>query len=340
MPLTSMVGIPTFNRRDILIKCFQHISKQIRLPDEIIVADSSPDANETQEILRKEVPEIWKQCKINYIVAPKGISLQRNIVLDNLNTDILFYLDDDTLISPDYIEKIMEVYEADHKNRLGGIQGNSTEGRGKESGEKKARFRLPNPHQIIQWLRINYAGGFYPEEYYKPLPIPDGLEKFHLSPVRTLYGCVMSFRSIYAKQFRFNELFKFYSFLEDFDFSYKIGRNHPLVKCENAYALHVGSLGGRLDPSLIHYLYLINIAYIAKETLEPSENLFDHVKGHHRRFRHLEYLLGFARKSGFSQYNGVKAGEEEAAKILAAPSRQVDEVYTTALNKGIAATKF
>jgi GT2 family glycosyltransferase len=346
--LSGATGIITYRRPDILVECLRRLLGQTRMPQEIIVADASPDADDIIERVRRELPELPNRTHFQHLKAPIGTTVQRNFILDRVQSDIILFLDDDTLVSPPYVEHIMAVYEADTADQVGGVEGSASQGP-EESGAPPDSPGPANgrpsgwPGRAKQWVRNTidrlgraYTGDAFPDELLRPAhEVPDSLQHLPVEAVRTLYGCVMSFRTPLARAERFNEHLKRYAFLEDFDISYRIGKRHALLRCLDAPARHVGAAGGRMDPSVVAYMWLINTAFICRTSLEWTPGLQRHVERHARRQAQFERLVGLLRKTGFSQYRGVRAGARACLEILHAPEEQVGPVYDRAAERGI-----
>lgn len=337
--LTCAIGIVTYLRPEILSQCLRCVSQQTLVPNEIVIADASPNALEMKKVLMQKLPELWKAPYPNpiYLQSSLGITHQRNMILDTIKSDIIMFIDDDTLITPSYVEKIMQVFEADVKGNVGGIEGVAIEDGHFPKEFPSPRFKFPKVsyQSMIQWLRINYIGPYFPKHLLAPIhEIPNEIKKYSVIPLRNLYGCVMSYRTEIVKKYRFNEHFKVYCFMEDFDISYRIGKKYTLLRCLDALAQHLKCKSSRLHPSLIHYLYLINLAFIGRTAMDYTPELHRHLIRHAKRFVQLEFAFGFLRNTGFSQYRGAKAGYQQSLKILNATQDQLYMVYEQAAVEG------
>lgn len=114
---TVTIGIATYNRHAILKKCIEHILKQTEKPDEVIIVDSTPDAF-TDSILE----DLKKFCKTTYIkqnsktLLPKG----RNIILSKCSTELISFIDDDSLVREDFIHEVKLSFK---HPRIAGVTG-------------------------------------------------------------------------------------------------------------------------------------------------------------------------------------------------------------------------
>src|SRR5262249_17310332 len=137
-------------------------------------------------------------------------------------------------------------------------------------------------HSLLQWISFTYVGDAFPVEVSdKPVhDVPDEVKPLGVVPIRTQNGCVMSFRTAAARRERFNEHLRRYGLLEDFDLSFRVGRHQALVRCPEASARHLRIQGGRLDPSLISHLWLLNVALITRTALPWGPALRRYLERH------------------------------------------------------------
>src|SRR4051794_41816632 len=118
--LSCAVGIATYKRPDILAECLHCLAGQTRLPQEILIADASPDAGAARERVRRDLPGLADRTRLVHLESPAGLPLQRNQILDQARSDVILFLDDDAFAAPEYVERMMAVYEADPEGRGGG----------------------------------------------------------------------------------------------------------------------------------------------------------------------------------------------------------------------------
>jgi hypothetical protein len=324
------------------------------MPEEVIVADASPEADQTRERVLREAPSLPTVTRFTYLKTPRGTSVQRNIILDHMQSDVVMFLDDDTLVSPEYTAKLVGVYEADTAGRIAGVEGLALDGRepsatpaapANGSGRRGLRGLVGGAtsvaQQMLQSVVRRFALPDYPAPLLRPVHgVPEPLKELPLEPIRSMNGCVMSFRANLARQARFNEHLKRYGFMEDFELSYRLGKEYALVRRLDAPARHVRDMGGRLDPSLVRYLCLINVAYISRTVMDCTPALRQHLERYAHRNMQLEVLQGLFRKTGFSQYRSAKAGLSAVRAILRAPAESFHDVYDRALQQGFDQGRF
>ncbi len=104
---TITIGIATYNRHAILKKCIEHILKQEKKPDEVIIVDSTPD-----EFTDSSLESLKKFCRTTYLKQasktplPKG----RNIILSKCSTDIISFIDDDSIVRSDFVLNVIRSF--------------------------------------------------------------------------------------------------------------------------------------------------------------------------------------------------------------------------------------
>ena len=102
--------IPTRNRPAYLARTLLSLLSQTRPPDEILVVDSSNDANSVDTIRRQ-----FEGHAIRWLTSPVSVCVQRNIGIRNASGDWIFLCDDDIEFEPDYIQRLEAYADADNK---------------------------------------------------------------------------------------------------------------------------------------------------------------------------------------------------------------------------------
>lgn len=279
--LNFSVIICTYNRKHLLERCFDSWSKSTRLPDQFLVVDASVDASSYSNKLVTQFPSLFSHPDSHFIVTKTpGTSAQRNIGMKYLNTDIVCFADDDTFIKPDYVEKILDIFNQDHHEIIGGINGVAE---GQFDNYKERYFRLAknfmrhNLGSLVQRIRI-------PKEHTKLYePIPSYLQKYPLINIDRLWGANMNFRTKLIHNDSFDETFKKYGLFEDVEFSARVGKTHKLVCRLDAEIEHDDSLGQSTRPSDIKYFliswlnstYIIEKLFPYQESRNAHKRLFD-----------------------------------------------------------------
>lgn len=221
------VIIPTKDRHKDIIRCLNSLENQSMLPNEIIIIDSSEAINKSKEL--EEKIKKYNKFEIKYQYTDKrGAAVQRNIGINEISkgSEFVFFFDDDVVLEKDYIEVIYKMYKNDIKNEIGGIAG----------------YTLIDGNTVY-----------------------DGNEKEELIDVKSLYGCCSSYRTSAIKGIFYDENLALYSWLEDWDFSFRVSKKYKLKKCNIAYLYHYHSPSGRVSERKFGFVQIANRNYLYKK---------------------------------------------------------------------------
>ncbi|WP_421902102.1 glycosyltransferase family 2 protein [Maridesulfovibrio sp.] len=234
---SSSLIIPTYNREYDLSNCLHSVLAQTRLPDQLIIVD---DGRLMAVPLWKELQQAGISC--HYVRKDKpGLTESRNLGVSLAKNEILFFLDDDVILEPNYLAEIMRVYEGDPERTVGGVGGAIT---------NKPKLTLLHKMRRIWNIPFFVCGihegrvlpsGFGTDFGTTPFPLTK------LSEVDFLDGGVSSFRRDVFDQFVFTDAYRRYGFGEDKDFSYRISRNYRLLYTPKAQLVHLESSTMRPD---------------------------------------------------------------------------------------------
>jgi len=119
-PLVSII-IPTYNRSDVFKRCLEHIEKLNYQPYEVIIVDASSN-NET----RRMIAEYNKIKYIKIDSSKRQQCRQRNIGIQKAKGEIVAFLDDDSLVYPDWLDEIVSAYS--FSDNVGGVGGRALRG--------------------------------------------------------------------------------------------------------------------------------------------------------------------------------------------------------------------
>ena len=238
-----------------LLTLLDSVQRQIRYPNEILIVDGSPDDYTEQALAKKTYESLFY-----HKVAPedRGLTRQRNYGIDRVasDTEIICFLDDDTVLEPDYFEAILNVYkEYPEALGVGGYIVNETvwllvgenyqpktnefvyDGWKRKDGSRfAARKKLG--------LDSNVPPGFAPEYSHGRsigfLP-PSG----KVYETQQLMGGVSSFRKDVFDRLRFSTYFEGYGLYEDADFTLRLSNTGKLYVNTNATLAHYHDASGR-----------------------------------------------------------------------------------------------
>lgn len=242
-------------RAEALFKLLQSIKKQTLYPDEILIVDGSVNY-ETDVLLQKKSFEKLQYFRVSD--EDRGLTKQRNFGISKVNSqsEIICFLDDDTVLEIDYFEEIIKTFQ--NNNDVGGVGGVAI-------NENKWKLQ----QEGVKYNNKKYylfEGYFYPEglrnivRNYLGLASNLGPGKMPLySHGRTcgfpmtgktyevdlLIGMSMSFRKSVFKEIKFSKFFEGYGLYEDADFSLRALHFGKNVINTNAQLSHFHDAAGR-----------------------------------------------------------------------------------------------
>ena len=231
------VVIPTRNRENSLRNLVDKINKQTLLPDELIIVDSSDEKQFLYDDINKSIKYLHTD--------QKSAAKQRNIGLSSVreNTQILFFLDDDTNPESTYFEDMIGTLISLNAVGVSGIAINP---------EKIARVKPVGVNGFLK--KISFLDSKIDGKLLISgvgIPVREGGSS--ITEVDWLIGCsCWDFQKI--KRLRFEEDFMGYSLGEDVIFSVKARKIGKLFVNRNIALNHMEL--PQADPNLIKYYYM------------------------------------------------------------------------------------
>lgn len=247
-PLRLAVGIPTKGRPAILAETLAELARQSRPPDEVLICPTGED----------DLPTPGPESMPVRIVklppgASAGASLQRNLLLDAVDCEIVLFLDDDFVAAPGYLAAVEAAFAADPDlvGTCGTVLADGATGPG---------FTPADARAIIA------------RDAQTP---PSGTD----IPTPGTYGCNMAFRvaSVRAHGIRFDENLPHYSWQEDNDFSRRLGRHGRILRLVGARGVHLGHKGAKTSGLRFGYSQVANFAYLVRKGSVPFPVAARHV---------------------------------------------------------------
>jgi len=208
------VIICTKNRFADFKATIESLIKQTRLPDELIVADSSDTKVISEYLNSSDIP-----IQFRYFHTTPGLTHQRNVGIEKSSGDILFFFDDDVDLEVNYIELIEKVFLSDTSLTIGAAGGRISNS--EQVGSKS----------ILSWLKRKYFSTL--RYIFLQSKLGDGKFRYSGMPsypylrkisgyIECLSGCSMAFRRQIFNQAQFDEELPNYSLMEDADISKQV----------------------------------------------------------------------------------------------------------------------
>lgn len=276
--LSWSLVIATYNRRDVLIECLGYVVRQTRRPLQIIIVDSSPDAEETRCIVLDTYRDATPETEWTYLAsANRSAASQRNEGLPYCRGDIVFFIDDDCLMFPDYAEVMLGVYEADAERRLVGVAGTLVDSPPRCASPPASTPRhatvFVRVWQMMRWrtwslinhyLLMNSAlSHFYPYTgRYPSYKVPEIDTPWRLRPIRVFGAGRATFPRNIILEEQFDDGLCRYAAAEDLDLCYRVSRHGPMVIVREAMLYHMEHPAERPLPYTVALTRVTNVAYL------------------------------------------------------------------------------
>ena len=339
--LTFDAVIATRNRPEALALSIPLILSQDRLPEKLVVIDSSDDHAPAADAVARAVAASGYGGPVIVRHSPPGLTLQRNLGLQDVTADVVLFPDDDSLFHPGVSAALMEAYERDPRvvgvcaadaaeppeGALPADAYSMTAAQKRESAFALLRNRLER--------RVNALNpALYLGEVVKSrAPRFDWLADDDCVLVERMTGYRMSFRADAIRRSGFETAFAGYSLSEDVDASFAVARLGALIGARRARIYHHKHPGRRAKGFALGAMALTNRAYvIAKHSVDlgltPEQTRIakSRMRGY-ARLKVLASLLGARDRFGRDRLRGAWAGMRALGEVLDAPRDQLETRY-------------
>ena len=212
--------IPTRNRPELLTKLIRSIRNQTIKPDQVVIVDGSDNSIEPQ--IRRFLLPFFTFLR----VIPPSLTKQRNAGVKALNEDITLvgYLDDDIILETDAVEAMLRFWEHSSDD-VGGCSFNIT------NNPIGSRFE----RSIKKFFYIdNGKDGSVLRSGYNTIVSPVLKDTY----TKWLCGGATVWRRSILEQFKYDEWFSGWAYIEDVDFSFRVAQKYRLVVLLDARVQH------------------------------------------------------------------------------------------------------
>ena len=251
------IVVPTKDRPEDLLRLLRSIAGQSCLPAEVIVVDGG-EVN-IAPVLREPSLSVlvlrYERCR------PPSASRQRNWGLRLVSPDIplIGFLDDDCCLEPDALARMLD-YWATAGSEVGGASFNLLNHPAVFAADWKRR-----PWVERLGLYSGRPGAVLPSGFQVMIGRVDG--NLYVRWMGT--GASVWRRSVF-EDFAFDEWYTGYSYLEDLDFSYRVGRRYRLAVVAGADYRHFHALHGRGSGYVFGLREAANRIYFVRKNPELS----------------------------------------------------------------------
>ena len=249
------VIIVTKDRRADLKSCIESILKQSVPVNELIIVDSSL----TENGIERSAKDILSGSPVSlkYAHSSPGIPHQRNIGISLLDpkTDFVCFFDDDAVLADDAIGSAMRKF-AEYKDIVA-IQGVETNRKPENSLGKMIRKIFCIQYEDNDSRILLSGENTFVIKPQSDIPITSFMVGFCLK------------KSV-VDEFKFDEWFSGYAYLEDFDFSYRVCSKYKAIQSPSVRYLHNKSPAARSSSFAVSKMFITNKSYIFRKYFSKS----------------------------------------------------------------------
>lgn len=346
-PLTWGLCVATLNRIDILETCVACALGQTRPPSEVVIVDAS-DAWEAHRARIARLTDAASTPLTYLPAARRSLAVQRNQGIAAASADILFLIDDDSLLYPDAAEIAMALYEAPFGRDVVAVGLKSKDApppalpsirseRAASTSAGRAALGLKRT-RVFGWLYrevflLTHDRLFF--EYTPGRPRPSAAaEPFPPAEVAGAYlvkfigGYYLTARRSVALAEPFNRHLLGYSPMEDLDAVYRWQRHGRIAQSTRAGVHHHVSSQSRIDRRKVTQLQLSNMALFVR--MNSVKLATDSLGLSIRMLRRLvaEFLKDAGtRRLTFPQLRGALAAVPATHRVLTMPAAEIPDWY-------------
>jgi len=255
--LRVSVIVPTHDRPRHLQRCVEALLCQRRLPDELIVVHDGPGE------IPPQIGQLVNACGLRFIHEQRdspSLTASRNRGVQVASGQIIVMVDDDVVLPPDALARLVGMYEVDQAHAVQGIGLGLIE---PDTGAPRRRL----------WEFLAFLLG---RSCWRPrrcaaryVRLPAAL-RGQLRPARRFSGSAFSLRGKLARSQQFCEELTGYAYGEDREFSFRVGQSAALFLAEGIEARHEVASTGRPDMHAAGRLYVKNSLHIAARAVEAG----------------------------------------------------------------------
>ena len=337
MTVTCATVIATRNRPEVLALSLPLHLAQSRLPERIVIVDSSDDMTANRALVHRHSQE--SPVPIDHVPSAAGLPLQRNVGLTHITSDVVFFPDDDSLVHPGAMAAILAIYDRDPECRIGGVCGlevnHAPAGTLAPVAAVSARRPSPLHHRLTRW-RLGLERRRFPDpmklaalRLYERIDPPEAwLGQMNAVRVEWMTGFRMSFRTHAVRQIGFNERMGRYALYEDVDMGLQVlSRGQSLVAALDAQVYHHRAPENRTAGRQMGAINILNRAYVVMRSGVADPRIKAAVR-RYSWFRTMQFLSGRRSAFGRERHLGALAASRLLPELLSAPPERLDDVYS------------
>jgi GT2 family glycosyltransferase len=261
-PVEVSVCIANWNCRELLRACLESLLDQaqgVRL-ETIVVDNGSTDG--AADMVAREFPEVLL-CR-NPVNG--GFARANNQAADLARGRYLFFLNNDTLVPPGTLRRLVDYAEAHPEVGMIGPRLRDSDGRTQVSyRQRPAVATLLHRTSLLRWTGLwRAAYRRYRRQDFNP----------HITrPVEVLMGAAMFLpHNVFYSCGRWDEAYRFGG--EDLDLSFQVGRRYPVIYHPEVEIIHYGRMSTRQHIGYASAQMAIGFARYLRKTGCPQSALW------------------------------------------------------------------
>jgi len=248
------IVIPTLGRWDELRKMLHSLTQQTRLPEQVVIVDEAGEG--------RRLASEFSQLRISVSTLPRGsASAKRNwgVTCVDPSVGLIGFMDDDIVLERTALEAMLEFWESAPED-TGGACCNWM------NQPPLYALRLKHfPLAARLGLYASQGGRVMRSGFQTVIGIVSETRFVHWLPS----GATVFPRRVLQEN-SFDEWFGGYSYLEDLDFSYSLGKKYRLAVVADARFCHYPSPIGRLDSFSFGKMEVANRLHFVRKHAELS----------------------------------------------------------------------
>lgn len=334
------IVIATCNRLQALELSIPLILTQSRLPKKMIVADASDNHAEVKKRVEQLLVNVPVELEV--IEPERGLTIQRNTGLMRVESEVVFFPDDDSMFHPETCSSIMEVYEMDKDKVIGGVcaaeslrvpEGMLSSGKSYDL-ELTEKFK-----QKIAHTRTKVEQALFPDPFIlhgrqklKRYSIPDWFRASDVVPVEYMTGFRMTYLTDVIRQSGFDETLKGYGLFEDVDASFGVINHKLLVGARRAEIYHHKFPSPRGGTFEMGFTQILNRAYVICKHTEEGAEARNKLEAY-ADYKIFQYALKSFSKNLAARHEGARVASQLIYEMLSCPSNELSDFYKELIEK-------
>jgi len=247
--------ICTYLRPKPLLKLLESVKQQTVYPSEILIIDGSTN-HDTEIVLEQNLFSNLHYFRVTQ--EDRGLTKQRNFGISKtaVASEIICFLDDDTVLAQNYFEELLKVYTVyPEALGVGGYISNEVQWQKATANYQATKeeffydgWKRKDGSRFVIRKRLGLDSdkqpGFLPEfSHGRSIGFLPPTGKIY--EVEQLMGGVSSFRKAVFNHFKFSIYFEGYGLYEDADFTLRLSKTGKLYVNTNACLAHYHDESGR-----------------------------------------------------------------------------------------------